>query len=293
MLVVAALASQQPEPGQAPSAPQSRLICYEFATQIGVAARREFRDEKGFVFKEIYYTSTGPTMKPTCAEGTLRVHSIRTYTPDTLGRPIVETDLRADGAVDRAWRLEYRGDEKQPIRRTQTDPAGRTRYEIRTEAGHTSHIYFNERGLVDGVIGKVPGDLDVALAFGPEADGWRCGILYVRSSQPPPYDYVRLHLANGTGKRVSAGFTSFFESELRDSAGNVLPLTEQHLARAATAPRNTSGRLIGPGETAFYEYDLDSRYGRLRPGHYSLAIRHPHPTSSTTLTCNPIAFDVK
>ncbi len=80
-------------------ASQSELHCYGASTQVGVAARRDFSDANGFVTREIFYVSTESSVRPSCADGTLRVHSSRDYQRDPLGRVLVETDLGPDGIV--------------------------------------------------------------------------------------------------------------------------------------------------------------------------------------------------
>lgn len=130
------------------SAQQPELHCYGLATQIGTAARQVFRDANGFIVRAIYYTST-EGMRPSCAEGTLRIHSTTTYERDARGRAIVETDAGPAGNVGRVWRIDYAGDNTRPSRRTQFGPDGMRQYEIRYDDGReVSHIYYNEQERV-------------------------------------------------------------------------------------------------------------------------------------------------
>ncbi len=70
-------------------------------------------------------------------------------------------------------------------------------------------------------------------------------------------------------------------------------MTPQYIAEIARAPEgNGIASLIRPGETNFYSYELLPRYGRLAAGHYSLLVRHPHPTTGAMLVSNAIEFDI-
>ncbi len=292
MLFVAALVSQAPS-ANAPAPGQSILHCYPFPTEIGVVARRDFADEHGFIIKEIYYTSTESKLPLTCAESTLRVHAIRIYKRDEMGRALTETDTTPSGAVVGVWRREYRGDEKRPARDVLSDPGGAARYEIRDEGKFSTHLYYDDRHRVIGVIGTVPSDVDIAIVWGPETDGWQCGIALAPQRRGERYPAVYLHLRNNSDKEAEAGFARYFETELRDSAGNVVPLTEKYLAESAGKTRR-KGMFHGvePGGAAFYEYEIESRYGRLPPGHYSLIVRHPHPTTDAMLASGVLEFDM-
>ena len=117
------------------------LHCFAAETQIGVVARREFLDDRGFVVKEILYRSTELTARRTCAEDTLRVYSVRTFTRDALGRSVVETEMSPAGAVERVVRHEYLGDSMQPSRDIWASPQGERRYEIRRpDRGRQTHL---------------------------------------------------------------------------------------------------------------------------------------------------------
>src|SRR4029450_4986282 len=97
-------------PLTAAAQPQSTLHCYGVETQIGVVARRDFVDDRGFVVKQILYRSLDRTRKQTCNEDALRVYSIKTIARDALGRSVLETELSANGIVERVLRHEYVGD---------------------------------------------------------------------------------------------------------------------------------------------------------------------------------------
>ena len=274
-------------PGVAAAGQQSVLRCYGVETEIGIVARRDYVDDRGFVVKEVLYRSGDRTGARTCAEDMLRVYSITTITRDALGRSVVETELSPAGEVQRVVRHEYQGDSKEPARDILSAPDGTRRYEIRRQAGgRSTNLYYNSGGLVVGVIGPLPTDVQYAVRWGTEVDGWSCGIAVANGS-------LYLHLKNGTMNETTATFVEGFDSALRDARGAVVPLLPAYAAKRAAMEKSRGfGRLIGAREAAFYTYPLESRYGKLPAGHYSLAVWHPHPISGVMLLSNAYEFDI-
>jgi hypothetical protein len=279
---------------QQAASPQPVVHCYDMPTQIGTAARREFRDTDGFIVKEIYYTSIEGTVRPSCAEHTLRVQSTRLYKRDSHGRVLVETELRPNGAVAGVWHYEYVANESHPSRRVLFDQRGRRQYEIRYRGGsEDSHIYFDGDGAVVGVSGRVPDDLAVMLAWGIESNGWRCGIAVGVRNDGDLYRSINVHLLNNSKSQMVARLIDRFETELRDSRGAIVPLTDKYVAERALMPTASwAGRLLSPGEADFTSLQLARRYGVLAPGRYTLLVRHPHPETGEPLVSNTIAVDI-
>jgi len=266
---------------------QPVLRCYGVETEIGIVARRDYFDDRGFVIKEVQYRSNDRTGARTCADDMLRVYSIKTITRDDRGRSLVETELSPAGEVERIVRHEYIGDSREPSRDIWSAPNGTRRYEIRRAPGGSgSQLYYDSRGLVVGVMGSPPTDVQYALRWGTELDGWSCGVTVENG-------LIYVHLKNGTEKEVTASFTESFQTELRDTRGSIVPLLPAFAARLRTEKSRGISKLIGPHETAFYIYQLEPRYGRLPEGHYSLAVWHPHPTSGIMLLSNRYEFDIK
>jgi hypothetical protein len=284
MLLALPAVSPRPAFAQPPPA----LHCYATETQIGVVARREFLDDRGLVVKEIFYRSNDRSGQGTCAEDMLRVYTIRTITRDALGRSVVETEISADGNVERVLRHEYQGDSTDASRDLWSAPDGTRRYEIRhLQGGRASHLYYDGNGLVAGVMGPLPTDVGYALRWGTEVDGWSCGIAVANGS-------VYVHLKNGTQQETPANFVDWFAIELHDGRGALVPLLPAFAAaREAKAGTRGSGRLILPLEAANYAYSLEERYGRLAPGHYALVVWHPHPITGVLLRSNTFEFDVR
>ena len=265
---------------------QSELRCYPSITQIGTAALREFRDDNGFVVKTIYYMSTSvQNMRPSCADEHLREQRMTTFERDALGRVLVETSVGA--GVNFIRRNEYVGDNKKPSRETTFGPDGTRRSEVRWGPGDERlSLVFNEQQRIVGVEGRAPDDLDLAFEWGPEADGWRCGIALEPRSSGRDDLYIYLHLQNVSAPSSFASVRgSSFETELRNERGTIVSPVDDR----GYPSRAVSGR---PGYVGYMAFDLPRRYGNLPPGRYSLQVRHPHPTASLMLVSNTLTFDV-
>jgi hypothetical protein len=137
---------------------------------------------------------------------------------------------------------------------------------------------------VAGVTGPLPTDVTYALRWGTEVDGWSCGIAVANGS-------VNVHLKNGTQKETAVTFMDVFDTDLQSAASGAVPLLPSYRAGRASRPSGMS-RLVPPREAAFYSYSLESRYGPLAPGHYSLAVWFPHPVSGVKMLSNRIEFDI-
>lgn len=267
--------------------PQPILHCFRAETQIGVVARRDYFDDRGLVIKEVLYRSSDRTGQHTCAEDMLRVYSITNITRDALGRSVVETEMSPDEKVERVLRHEYAGDDAEASRDIWSAPDGTRRYEIRHgERGRATHLYFNSAGRVIGVTGPLPTDVEYALRWGTEVDGWSCGIAVASGS-------VNVHMKNGTRKETAITFGESIDMELRSAAAGTIPLLPASTANRAASSRFAGiSRLVAPGDAAFYTYSLEARYGPLAPGRYSLTVRSPHPVSGVMVLSNRVEFDI-
>ena len=261
------------------------LQCYGAETQIGVIAHRDFLDGRGLVIKQILYRSADSAGRPKCSDDAVRVYAIRTITRDSVGRSVVETEISPSGAVERVLRHEYVGDAQEASRDIWSGPDGSRRYEIRrTSSGKASHLYYDERGLVAGVMGVLPRDVQYALRWGTEMDGWSCGIAVTKGS-------VYVNVKNGTQRETSVAFLDGLEMDLKSvDTGNVPPLAMA--GHAASGDSRGVARVVPGGEAAFYTYSLESRYGRLAPGHYMLTVWFPHPLTGARILSNRFEFDV-
>ena len=121
---------------QLPAAPveersQGTLECYPHVTQIGVGARRIFRDEHGWVAKEILYRTPIMAEHGTCSEAALVVYQTIQYQRDGLGRTIVETVVSPQGTIDHFMRYEYQGASNQWSRHVAFGADGDRQFEMR------------------------------------------------------------------------------------------------------------------------------------------------------------------
>ena len=132
----------------------------------------------------------------------------------------------------------------------------------------------------------MPTDVAYALRWGTEVDGWSCGIAVANGA-------VYVNLKNGTEKQTAANFVEWFATELHDTSGGLVLVLPAFAAMQQAKPRTRGiARLVGPHEAASYTYSLDTRYGPLPPGRYSLAVWYPHPVSGVMLRSNEYDFEV-
>ena len=271
---------------QSTAAAQGTLRCYGMATQIGVVAVREFRDDRGQLEKEVYYvTATGLLNPGSCPEDQLRVHETHVYERDALGRPFVERILDAHDQLSRFGRYEYEGASKTPSRQAWFGPQGDRRLEMRWSPGRI-YLYFDEHEKVVGVIGVAPQDVTYALAWGDTVDGWRCGIGFARGT-------VYLGLQNHSATTLSGSSGDAFELDLRDANGAIVPLLpEAGAIQARMSPRTGPAMPTAAGEVRSQIHDLQFLFGRLAPGRYSVVLRLPHPVSGIMLVSKELEFDI-
>jgi hypothetical protein len=272
-------------PAAALAQAQPPLNCTGVESAMGIVARRDFVDDRGLVVKQIFYRSADATRAPACNDGALRVYSSTTITRDGFGRSVVETERAADGTVQRVLRHEYVGDSQEAARDIWYAPDGTRRYEVRrVPHGRTSQLYYDQRGLVAGVAGPLPKDVDYALRWGTEADGWSCGIALANAS-------VYVNMKNGTQNETPVTFMDSIDMQLRSAETGAVPALSDDRVRVSDQPRGMS-RLVAPGDAAFYTYSLEARYGTLPAGHYSIAVACPHPVSGVKVLSNRVEFDI-
>jgi hypothetical protein len=268
------------------------LRCYDMFTQIGTVAVREFLDESGRVEKEIFYDSLAWSGPDDCTPDKLRVQSIRTYAGDSEGRPIVEKGYGRDGRLRATSTIAYHGPGRDSYTRTTFGPRGELRSQTRNDDTRHVNLYFDAAGRVAAVRGPLPRDVDYAIVWGPVADGWSCGLGLPAGSGALGDGRIALHLRNHTGRDHTAWFTSSFDTDLRDGAGRLVPLTPDYLAREQDRAMDRMGIHVESGGAAFDGLDPALRYGPLAPGAYTLTARHPHPETAATLDCSALKFEV-
>jgi hypothetical protein len=156
---------------------------------------------------------------------------------------------------------------------------------------------------VAAVRGPLAGDVDYSIVWRPVVNGWNCGLGLPTESGALGDGTIAMHLRNHTGQAHTAWFRRAFETDLRDAAGRLVPLTADYIAqdhdlamrdslRAGSATAGFRGILVESGGAAFDGIDLALRYGNLAPGRYTLAAGHPHPETAAMLGCNTLTFEL-
>lgn len=274
--------------------PAGKLRCYDLFTQIGTVAVREFFDAAARVEKQIFYDSLVWRDPTDCTPDKLRVQAVRTYVRDADGREVLETQYDREGRLGYRWVIAYHGRGRDSYTRTSLGPSGELRSRLRYRDDHHVELVFDENRRVAAARGPLPDDVEYSLGWGPVVDGWSCGLGLPATRVAGGGGRIVLHLRNHTDKEDSAWLTRAFETDLRDEAGRLVPFTADYLAQEQElAADGRSGVSVESGGAAFvYSVDLNLRYGKLPPGHYTLAVRHPHPKTAATLVSNTLAFEL-
>lgn len=277
-------------------APEGKLRCYEVMNSTGIVAVREFFDTAGHVEKQIFYDSMalgdGPGIA--CAPGTLRVRETRTYVRDSEDREIVEKRYGRDGRLQLNWTIEYHGSGREAYTRTSFGPNGELRSQLRHGTRSHTQLVFDRDGRVAAVDGPLPGDVEYSVGWGPVVDGWSCGLGLPATATAAGDGRIVVHLRNHTNMDRTIWITQTFETDLHDETGKLVPLTADYAAlKPASAPTFRPGiGVVGGGAAFFFAVDLDRRYGELRPGRYTVTVRHRHPETAATLVSNTLAFEL-
>jgi hypothetical protein len=150
----------------------------------------------------------------------------------------------------------------------------------RATAGNPTQLYYDSRGFVVGVTGPLPTDVTYALRWGTEVDGWSCGIAVANGA-------VYVNLKNGTAKPTAANLVEWFVTELRDPRAIRVPVLPAMAALQQPNGRSRAiARVVGAHEAVNYTHPLETWYGPLPPGRYSLVVWYPHPVTGVMLRSN-------
>jgi hypothetical protein len=277
-------------------APEGKLRCYEVMNSIGIVAVREFSDAAGHVEKQIFYDSMalgdGPGIG--CAPGTLRVRETRTYVRDSEGRAIVEKRYARDGRLQLNWTIVYHGPGRDAYTRTSFGPSGELWSQLRHGTRSHTELVFDKDRRVAAVNGQLPGDVEYSVGWGQVVDGWSCGLGLPATTTAAGDGRIVVHLRNHTDMDRSIWITQAFETDLHDEAGKLVPLTADYVALTPTLAltSRTGIGVVGGGAAFLFAVDLDRRYGELRPGRYTVTVRHRHPETAATLVSNTLAFEL-
>jgi hypothetical protein len=280
--------------------PAGELRIYAFPTQIGVIANRTFRDDKGRISKEIFYTLKN-FAEPPYTEAMLDVQSVVIYTYDDRGLKIKSEHY--DRSMNLLYRWETKYDDNKGKREIKYTSEGIRTYEIRyVERSSVSHLYYDDSGKnLVGIRGLLPQDIDLPFGWGEPVNGLSCGIAHTKvksATDDSPVDAIYVNVKNIGLKDVVIEKIEAAEIELRDRSGALVKETAEYLSNKQDGLqkyRQSYGQLVKPGESGYIypAYELRVRYGNLAPGQYSIRVRQPIGVMGISLLSSAIHFEVK
>jgi hypothetical protein len=274
---------------------------WHYATQVGTVAKCAFRDSSGRVLKEIFYSLKDSAVQPPYTEEMMKVQSICLYTYNEQGYKIRAEHFNAQMKLDRVCESKYyNGKERRDIYYT---PEGVRQHEQRyVDNRSVCTLYYDEKGKnLVAISGSIPQDIDLAFGWGEAVNDLACGIGvgYAESlfDRIPGYN-ISISIRNLGSDPVSVTGLPTAEIELRDSSG--LRVREKAEYRKKKLDpmqriRMSYGWFIPSGTSICMTtaYELNTRYGNLSPGRYSIRIKQPIRGRGKPLLSNTVYFDVE
>jgi hypothetical protein len=274
------------------------LHIYSFPTQIGTVAMRTIRDQNGRISKVIYYSLKGGHNRSPYTEAMLQEQSIEIYRYDDQGVQIAREHYAPGMILDFRWDIRHEDHEKR--REVKYTKEGVREYEIRYLANRSvSHLYYDKSGNdLIAIRGMIPEDMDLPLGWGEPEAGLACGITLSKAKSAiddSPILALYVNVKNNGAGTVHSQQLPEAEIELRDSRG--APVKEEaEFAKKRNDPlqkhRYLTGQLLETNETGFVypAYELDTRYGRLAPGRYTVRVKQRVTEKGLSLISNTIEF---
>jgi hypothetical protein len=299
--LVLSLAFQDPAAG----ARGGTLRRYDMFTTAGTVAVREFLDEAGQIEKEVFYDAPVWKDRSDCTPEKLRVKLSTTYVRDSEGRPLIEKRYGRDARLEATTTIAYHGPGRDSYTRTTFGP--RVNFGARSGMTMPSAPTLSSSSMrADAWLrseGRWQATSTTRSCGDRSSTGGNCGLGLPTGSGALGDGTIAMHLRNHTGQAHTAWFRRAFETDLRDAAGRLVPLTADYIAqdhdlamrdslRAGSATAGFRGILVESGGAAFDGIDLALRYGNLAPGRYTLAAGHPHPETAAMLGCNTLTFEL-
>jgi len=279
---------------------KGELTIYDRPTQIGVVAKRVFRDAGGRASKTIYYSPaslSGPYL-----EESLRVQEIVTSEYDERGRLKREKHYGPDMTLSRIMDMAYLGAKKTIIWRR---PDETREYEIREEGDRTvSHLYFDSTGKnLVGMNGTIPSDIDLASWWGQPIDGIACAVGVNRIQGRLSGFHFCVTVLNLTAfprKVITCLQYHEIQVELRDEAGHLVPQDAERIRQCdqdlihMNRGINEATQTIAPHQAAQYDggHGLLEWYNNVPTGTYYLTIRRRADGPDFTLVSKPVRLQV-
>ena len=282
--------------------PESKgeLRIYHRATQTGVVANRQFKDDKGRVIKTVYYTQPGDLMG-NFREELLREQSSTTSDYDAYDCPIkgqsydqnrklirIEELRCVEGTATRRLAI---------IRDGQGVKQGEARY---TSTGSRQTVlHFDSNGeKVIAINGELPSDTDLVHGWGNVLHGFALGIAANREKgrQQDLTVHVSVKNVSNDAGQVS---TSPVLIELRNSNGQVVEQKaayklNPHQTQFNHCPSYMQIGAPGRGKAQpHYTFSLGREFERLPPGKYSITVTYCVTGVPERLVSNTIEIEVE
>lgn len=279
---------------------QGELRLYPRATQIGTTAMREFKDAKGRVIKDIYYTGGGGGIEGPYLEQLLREQSIRVYAYDDHGCRIRSETYAPGVKLTGTAEVRCLDGTATPQLTTVRDARGVKQFETRHTAsgGTRTVLYFDRDGeKVIGIKGDTPTDVDLLRGWGEVIGGFATGVAASRERGRQEDLQVSVTIKNIGDRSEGDLMVSAVRVELKDSAGRLIePKPAYKNRRDETGSEECSGGWGVPfaGRSQWLpSYDLGEQYDPLSPGKYSFTVTHCLSGNSGLLISNTIYLEVE
>jgi hypothetical protein len=279
---------------------KGELHIYPRATQIGIVANREFKDQKGRVVKVIYYGYDDYSTN-NFREELLRERSSLTSEYDEYGCQIKSKSY--DHLLNLIAVEEVRCAEgtSTPLLSTRRNSSEIKQRETRhTETGGAKTILeFDSTGeKVIGITGEFPEDADLVHGWGNVLNGLAVGIAPNRESGPQQDLSVNVTIKN-VDNDSSDLMLSPVLFELKHSNGQVI---QEKMFRLSNSNKIESGacpnymRMGAPRAgraSILYSLNLGEMYDPLPAGKYSITITYCVSQDLERLVSNTIQIEVK
>jgi len=230
----------------------------------------------------------------------LQEQSIVVYRYDDQGAQIASEHYAPGMILDFRWEIRQEDHEKR--REVKYTKEGVREYEIRYLANRSvSHLYYDKSGdYLRAIRGLIPEDIDLPFGWGEPEDGLACGITLSKAKSDiddSPTLALYVNVKNSGAHEAYIFQLPEAEIELRYSNG-ALVKEEAEFAKKRYDPLQKHRQLYGQGLKTneaghvYPAYELNTRYGRLAPGRYTVRVKQRVIEKGLWLISNRIEFTV-
>lgn len=287
---IAAFAQQDDSPGE--------LILYHSHTQVGTVARREFKDEKGRVYKTIYYTLVDFSSRGPFREDQLREQSIDLIFYDESNCRVRSERDDPYTKTKRITMVECQEGTATPKLTTYLDTRGIRERETRhSRTGVT--LYFDSEGKkVVAIRGVIPDDADLVNGWGQKTGGLSVGIA-INQQRGRQKDMRIYETTKNIDRDIDPRLMiSPLEYELKDISGRTVKPKERRYQPETVPDIDGCPGRFGQGAPAkglahnSLSIALQDNFHPLPAGKYSFTLKLCVSGSATTLVSNTISFEI-